>query len=148
MCWAHVKRAVDRSEYLAAVRAEDKEVAKKIMEDLDNLQWTANNEETFRRVFSLLEMKHSEHGINSLDLSCSNLFQYLRKIWVDSEEFRYKIFLLNDVLTHFIYYPGGMRVQIHLALDTTSQLKVSTSPSRKIRPSVSSSQWENFSMSP
>ena len=37
MCWAHVDRAVDRPEYFAAVRAEDKEVANKIMDDFNTL---------------------------------------------------------------------------------------------------------------
>ena len=58
MCWAHVDRAVDRSDYLAAFRAEDKEVANKIMDDFNTLQWTANDEMIFRRVFELLEKKH------------------------------------------------------------------------------------------
>ena len=35
MCSAHVDRAVDRPEYFAAVRAEDKEVANKIMDDFN-----------------------------------------------------------------------------------------------------------------
>ena len=51
MCWAHVDRAVDRPEYFAAVRAEDKEVANKIMDDFNTLQWTANDEIIFRRVY-------------------------------------------------------------------------------------------------
>ena len=51
MCWAHVDRAVDRPEYLAAVRAEHKEVANKIMDDFNTLQWTANEEIIFRRVY-------------------------------------------------------------------------------------------------
>ena len=52
MCWAHVDRAVDRPEYLAAVRAEHKEVANKIMDDLNTLQWTANDEMTLEEYLS------------------------------------------------------------------------------------------------
>ena len=92
MCWAHVYRAVDRPEYLAAVRAEHKEVANKIMDDLNTFQWTANDEMTFRRVFKLLEKKHISTDNAAVETRIARLLQYIRDIWVNSKEFRYEHF--------------------------------------------------------
>ena len=92
MCWAHVDRAVDRPEYLAAVRAEHKEVANKIMDDLNTFQWTANDEMTFRRVFELLEKKHISTNNAAVETSIARLLQYIRDIWLNSKEFRYEHF--------------------------------------------------------
>ena len=88
MCWAHTSWAMDRSEYLAAIRVEDKEVTQKILLDIYTLQWSVQNEATFRTVFRLLEEKHSYDDNPGLNIAVLRFFMYMRKVWVDSSEFR------------------------------------------------------------
>ena len=89
MCWAHTSRAIDRSKYVAAVRALDKKVAGKIIEDLYLMQWSVLNEDSFMAVFRLLESKHTVPNFPELDDAVKNFFQYLRTVWVESEERRW-----------------------------------------------------------
>ena len=49
---------MDRSAYLAKVRALDKEKATELVEDLHFLQWSVLNEDSFKAVFELYEAKH------------------------------------------------------------------------------------------
>ena len=86
MCWAHTSRAIDRSQYLADIRHLDKKVSAKIMEDLYLLQWSVPNEKSFLAVFSLLESNHSYPNLPELDTAVKNFFQYMRSVWVESEE--------------------------------------------------------------
>ena len=86
MCWAHTSRAIDRSQYLADIRKLDKKVSAKIMEDLYLLQWSVPNEKSFLAVFSLLELNHSYPNLPELDTAVKNFFQYMRSVWVGSEE--------------------------------------------------------------
>ena len=88
MCWAHTSRAIDRSAYLAGIRAVDKEVASKLLQDLYMLQWSVLNEDSFRAVFKLLEEKHSYPGQPLLNSAVLAFFSYMRDVWVDSAEFR------------------------------------------------------------
>ena len=53
MWLAHTTRAVDRSDYLKALRAIDAEFSAKVLEDFDELQWMIQNEASFRAVFEL-----------------------------------------------------------------------------------------------
>ena len=60
MFWAHTTRAIDRSDYLKALRALDKDLVVKLMEDLDQLQWMVQNKASFMVVFQLFKMKFTK----------------------------------------------------------------------------------------
>ena len=89
MCWAHTSRALDRSQQLAAIRAVDKVIANKILEDIHLLQWSVQNEESFRAVFRLLVSKHCYPDQPELNNAVQAFFEYMRGTWVESEEFRW-----------------------------------------------------------
>ena len=89
MCWAHTIRAIDRSKYFAAIRALDKKVAGKIMEDFYFMQWSVLNEDSFMAVFTLLESNHTFQNFPELDEAVKSFFQYIRTVWVESEERRW-----------------------------------------------------------
>ena len=88
MCWAHVDRAIDRSGYLAAVRKESKEIAERLMEDMEKLQWTAQNEASFRKLFHLLKQKYESPESLEVKKAIDSFFKYVNEIWVESKEFR------------------------------------------------------------
>ena len=58
MCWAHTTRAIDRSDYLKALRAINAELTEKLLHDLDLLQWMVQNENSFRTVYNLFVEKY------------------------------------------------------------------------------------------
>ena len=89
MCWAHTSRALDRSHQLSAVRAIDKVVATKIIEDVHFLQWSALNEKSFRTVFRLLVSKHSYPNRPNLHIAVQAFFDYMQTTWIESDEFRW-----------------------------------------------------------
>ena len=88
MCWAHTSRAVEKSAYLAKVRALDKEKAMELVEDLHFLQWSVLNEESFRVVFTLYEAKHKYPENLDLHSAVQEFLLYLRDVWVESQERR------------------------------------------------------------
>ena len=88
MCWAHTSRAVDRSAYLAKVRALDKEKATELVEDLHFLQWSVLNEDSFKAVFKLYEAKHKYPENLELHSAVQEFVSYLREVWVESDERR------------------------------------------------------------
>ena len=67
MCWAHTTRAVDRSDYLKAIRAADSDFTQKLLNDLDLLQWMVTNENTFRSVFLLFKDKYTTLAENKVE---------------------------------------------------------------------------------
>ena len=89
MCWAHTSRAVDRSSYLAKVRTLNKEKALQLVQDLNFLQWSVLNEESFLAVFKLYEAKHQCPDLPELHVAVKDFLLYLREVWVESEESRY-----------------------------------------------------------
>ena len=58
MCWSH--RAFTPK--LKPVEASNKEVAKVLLNDLEDIQWTANNE-TFFDLIELVEMKYLKNNL-------------------------------------------------------------------------------------
>ena len=88
MCWAHTCRAVDKSAYLAKVRALDKEKAIELVDDLHFLQWSVLNEDSFKAVFKLYEAKHKYPENLDLHSAVQEFLLYLREVWVESEERR------------------------------------------------------------
>jgi hypothetical protein len=87
MCWSHVHRAI--SPQLKSVGSHDKTLATNILNDIMDLQWSVLNEETFRRVYSLLEQKYLEKYSPDINASIAKFFSYMRKVWINSEEFRW-----------------------------------------------------------
>ena len=59
MCWSH--RAFTSK--LKPVGAANKEVAKALLNDLEDIQWTANNE-TFFDLIELVEMKYLKNNLS------------------------------------------------------------------------------------
>ena len=88
MCWPHVFR--NTTNHLASIRREDKNLADKIARDIEELQWSAHNEETFRYVYKLLVDQYLngnyEHRVKE---HLEDFFDYFTKQWVDSPTFRW-----------------------------------------------------------
>ena len=70
MCWSH--RAFTPK--LKPVEAANKEVAKALLNDLEDIQWTANNE-TFFDLIELVEMKYLKN--NLLDVNTVSVYSSL-----------------------------------------------------------------------
>ena len=77
MCWAHTTRAIDRSDYLKAIRAVDSVFTEKLLHDLVLLQWMVQNEGSFKYVFK-------EKYIGMAELK-----KYMTSVWVESKAFRW-----------------------------------------------------------
>ena len=58
MCWPHVYR--NMIPQLSQVKKEQEEVYTAIVSDVEELQWSACNEATFRLVYDLMEKKYFE----------------------------------------------------------------------------------------
>ena len=87
MCWAHVHaNLVPRLKGVSALNAT---VHDKILKDIVNLQWSALNEISFRAGFELLRSKYLGQVHSVLNGVISNFFDYMRKVWVSSNEFRW-----------------------------------------------------------
>ena len=67
MCWAHVHSNL--LPQLKSVATHNKKVSDSILRDIENLQWSALNEASFRRGFELLEKKY--HGRHDLVLNAA-----------------------------------------------------------------------------
>ena len=95
MCWAHTTRAIDRSDYLKALRALDKDLVVKLMEDLDQLQWMVQNKASFRVVFQLFKEKYTKLAEDKkvdypeLPSAMSSFFLYMSRVWVESKEHKW-----------------------------------------------------------
>jgi hypothetical protein len=87
MCWAHVhSNIVPR---LKSVSTHNASVHDSILKDIVDLQWSALNEKSFRKGFELLQSKYLDKYDSILNGVISNFFDYMRKVWVDSNEFRW-----------------------------------------------------------
>lgn len=95
MCWAHTTRAIDRSDYLKAIRAVDSVFTEKLLHDLDLLQWMVQNEASFKYVFRLFKEKYIGMAeIKKVDcpellIAAEAFFKYMTSVWVESKEFRW-----------------------------------------------------------
>ena len=67
----------------------DKEVSKKILDDIEYLQWSVLNEESFHKVYDLLENKYLDKYDDSLNEAISKFFSYMRSVWVESKQSRW-----------------------------------------------------------
>ena len=87
MCWAHVHSNL--LPQLKSVATHNKKVSDSILRDIENLQWSALNEASFRRGFELLEKKYLGRHDLVLNAALENFFSYMHKVWIDSQEFRW-----------------------------------------------------------
>ena len=87
MCWAHVhSNLLPR---LKCVTVHNKTVSDNILKDIVNIQWSVLNEASFRKCFELLEAKYlGKHDV-VLNGVLEQFFTYLRKVWIDSSEFKW-----------------------------------------------------------
>ena len=87
MCWPHAYR--NMNDHLAPIRKVDTLLADRVMADIQFLQWSAHNEETFRYAYKLLEDKYlkGDYDVKKAEL-LSDFFTYFRKQWIDGPVFR------------------------------------------------------------
>jgi hypothetical protein len=87
MCWSHVhSNLLPR---LKSILPLDKTVHTSILKDIADLQWSVLNEGSFRHVFSLIEAKYIGKYNDVMNGILAEFFRYMRKVWVDSDEFRW-----------------------------------------------------------
>ena len=88
MCWSHVHWAFTPK--LKPVEAANKEVAKALLNDLEDIQWTAINETFFDQI-ELVEKKYLKNNlldVNTVSALFRDFFKYFKdiSIWVHSGE--------------------------------------------------------------
>ena len=87
MCWSHVhSNLLPR---LKSILPLDKTVHTSILKDITDLQWSVLNEDSFRHVFSLIEAKYIGKYNDVMNGILAKFFRYMRKVWVESDEFRW-----------------------------------------------------------
>ena len=78
MCWSHVYRCY--STKLAPIKKVNKDLAKSIDMDIQNIQWMSQTEEEFKTVYTLLEQKYLE-GPYQEQVQIQGFFDYFRLQW-------------------------------------------------------------------
>ena len=89
MCWPHVYRNVNPQ--LNALQKIDKKLASDIMSDIEYLQWSSHNEETFRHSYNLLEEKYTNDDSfeDNIRHHISSFFSYFKLQWIDGPVFKF-----------------------------------------------------------
>ena len=87
MCWPHVHRNVVPQ--IKPVSALNKPLADKLILDIENLQWSSLNEQSFRKCFNLLEEKYLDNHDHDLRAALSRFFMYMTEVWVESRKYRW-----------------------------------------------------------
>ena len=88
MCWSHVHRAlVPQLKHLSTL---DKNVAKSVLGDIEEIQWSATNE-NFKTLVNLLEIKYVNNSSYSPEIvaALKLFFKYFQSVWVDSQEHKW-----------------------------------------------------------
>jgi hypothetical protein len=85
MCWPHVYRNVVPR--LVHIKKDNPDVYNELLNDIEELQWSANNEVTFRLAYDLLEAKYKTKYKDHLKV-LEEFFMYFRRQWIDSPVFR------------------------------------------------------------
>ena len=84
MCYPHVYRNV--SPQLKCVSTFNKDVGKQIWHDIEFLQWSVLNEESFKQVYDLLELKYLGKYDAPLNEALKKFFTYMRYVWIESKQ--------------------------------------------------------------
>ena len=62
-------------------------MAAKVLSDIEDLQWSALNEQVFEHAYKLIEEKYfSMEVTEDIKIALRTFFEYFRKVWVDSNE--------------------------------------------------------------
>ena len=85
--YAHVHSNVHS--HLKSVTTHSKTVSDGILRDFENLQLSALNKASFRKVYGLMEQKYLGHYDALMNGVLDKCFSYMRKVWIDSSEFRW-----------------------------------------------------------
>ena len=72
---------------MAPLKKANQEMQNKLLHDIEQLQWSVNNESTFRHVFSHLEEKYKSKYKEHL-FELEEFFAYMRDQWINSPVFR------------------------------------------------------------
>ena len=85
MCWSHVYRAI--APQMKAIGALDKNIEKSLMSGIEDIQWSANDD-NFRKLIDLLEEKFVKNSNYSSQVnnSLKIFFSYFRSVWVETED--------------------------------------------------------------
>ena len=86
MCWSHVFR-----NFTPMLKSLPKDLAAKIIQAIEDLQWSVLNENSFRLVYDLLEQQFKDENKDNPEVSVqlSIFFSYFKKQWIDSPVFRW-----------------------------------------------------------
>ena len=87
MCYSHVHR--NMTPQMKSVSTLDKGLADRIISNIENLQWSVHNEDTFFHVWDLLKKKYENMYNSSIDVSIKKFLDYMDGIWIESDEFRW-----------------------------------------------------------
>ena len=87
MCWPHVYRNIVPK--LKPISSINKALADQLLLEIENLQWSVHNEQSFLSVFNLLEMKYLDNDDSDLTAALERFFSYMKEVWVESREFRW-----------------------------------------------------------
>ena len=76
---------------LKSLQKVDKKLAATVLSDIEHVQWSSHNEETFKQVYSLLEKKYLEDDTieESVKVLLGVFFNYFRDQWVDGPVFKF-----------------------------------------------------------
>ena len=84
MCWAHVHTNIHK--HMKQILSNNKSVHDSLSKDINDLQWSVLNEDSFSKVFTLIEDKFIGKYDSILNDLLDKFFQYMRKVWVESTE--------------------------------------------------------------
>ena len=87
MCYPHVYRNV--TPQLKGISSYKKEVSNEILSDIEMMQWSAMNIDSFFHIYELLEEKYKNKFDQGLNSAIAKFFEYMRKVWIESKENRW-----------------------------------------------------------
>ena len=106
MCWPHVYRNL--TPRLKHMKSLDANLAKNVLADIEDLQWSSLNQKVLLHSYKLLEEKYLfDDKLQHTD-AVEEFFAYFRKVWVNIEEnnwFKQPTHLLQAII-------GALRVRI------------------------------------
>ena len=84
MCWPHVYRnLIPRLRHMKSL---DANLAKNVLADIEDLQWSALNQKVFLHSYNLMEEKYLLDDKFDHKDALEDFFAYFKKVWIDSEE--------------------------------------------------------------
>ena len=84
MCYPHVYRNVVPQ--LKSVNTFNKSVGAGILRDIEFMQWSVLNHQSFIKVYDLLEQKYLRKHDATVNKAIETFFQYMRSVWIESKQ--------------------------------------------------------------